>query len=354
MAYSNLPEATKPSLSGKEYWLWRLARARIEELSWIARRMVNANHIVDSYYKTPDLWRQNIPRAKVVASNIRGENYTPAICVHGILPRCGSNIVHDIIETHPDVVGRSIGLSEFPLLCNSRSMDAFFASVVARHREVANNVTGVEMMSFLVSGWLRDLQERIGNDRTALLKMPSVQHLDLFPALFPRDKLVVVIRDGRDIVQSTTDTWKGARRFLKNDVAIAREYAASADVIQECLSQHGPENNPNIYVFRYEDYISNPHESIKSLFNFLELDIDDNAVQVATDLPVRGASSIKVDGRASWVPIEKPKNFSTSSKWTHWDHRKKKRFAKIAQKALVDLGYESSEEWVRASPKPSE
>ena len=125
MKYSNVPDATKVSLSGKKYWLWRLARTRIEELSWIARRMVSANHIVDSYYKTPDIWREIIPRSKVVASNIRGDKYTPAICVHGILPRCRSNIVHDIIETHPNVVGRSIGLSEFPLLSNSRSMDAF-------------------------------------------------------------------------------------------------------------------------------------------------------------------------------------------------------------------------------------
>ena len=81
---------------------------------------------------------------------------------------------------------------------------------MARYRKIADNVTGIEMMSFLVSGWLRDLQTRIGNDRSALLKKPSVQHLDLFPALFLRNKLVVVIRDGRDIVQSTTDTWKGA------------------------------------------------------------------------------------------------------------------------------------------------
>jgi len=54
MKYSNVRDATKVSLSVKKYWLWHLARTRIEELSWIARRMVSANLIVDSYYKTPD------------------------------------------------------------------------------------------------------------------------------------------------------------------------------------------------------------------------------------------------------------------------------------------------------------
>jgi protein-tyrosine sulfotransferase len=189
MKYSTIPIENRPPLNGYGYGLWRLLRARVEELPWIARRIVKANHLVKGYYDTPELWLANIDRAQTVAKNIRGKEYSPAIFVHGIMPRCGSNIVHDIIESQPTVIGREIGISEFPILCSSRAMDALYASVVSRHREVAENISGIEFMSFLVSGWLRDIELRIDEGNSAVLKMPSVQHLDLFHGLFPRDKL---------------------------------------------------------------------------------------------------------------------------------------------------------------------
>ena len=347
MKYSTIPVENRPPLNGHEYWLWRVMRARVEELPWIARRIVKANHLTKGYYDTPELWLANIDRAQTVAKNIRGQEYSPAIFVHGIMPRCGSNIIHDILEVQPTVIGRGIGISEFPILCSSRAMDAFYASVVSRHREVAENISGMEFMSFLVSGWLRDIQLRIDEGNSALLKMPSVQHLDLFHGLFPRDKLVIVIRDGRDIVQSTLDTWKGARQFLKSDIALAREYAASAEVISEYLSQAAHRVDDNVYLFRYEDYISNPYDSVRKLFNFLGLSTEDSLVRAAVNLPVRGASSIKQDGHTTWDPVAKPKDFSSSAKWHTWGKRRRKRFAKAANKALVNLGYESSDEWVQ-------
>ena len=309
MKYSTIPIANRPPLSGHEYWLWRLMRARVEELQWIVRWLVKANHLIKGYDDTPELWLANIDRVPAVAKNIRGQEYSPAIFVHGIMPRYGSNIVYDILEVQPTVIGRGIGISEFPILCNSRAMDALYASVVSRHREFAESISGMEVMSFLVSGWLRDIQLRIDEGNSAVLKMPSVQHLDLLHGLFPRDKLVIVIRDGRDIVQSTLDTWKGARQFLKSDIALAREYVASAEVISEYLSQAAHQVDDKVYLFRYEDYISNPHDSVLKLFNFLGLSTEDSLVRAAVNLPVRGASSIKQDGHTTWDPVANLKTF---------------------------------------------
>ena len=72
----------------------------------------------------PELWLANMDRAQTVVKNIRGQEYPPAIFVHGTMPRCGSNIVYDILEVQPTLIGRAIGISEFPILCNSRAVDA--------------------------------------------------------------------------------------------------------------------------------------------------------------------------------------------------------------------------------------
>jgi len=343
MLYTAIEKHLRPNISGSVYWLWRISRVRIEEISWIIRRIFRLNHIVSGYYGEPAFWKENRDRSIAIAKNIRGDCYRPAVLVHGILPRCGSNIVHDIIDSHPDVVGGEIGINEFPILCNCRAMDAFYSSVVSRYRKFSETVSGIEMMSFLLSGIMRDIQVRIGADKCAVLKVPSVQHLEMFDALFPRDKLVVVIRDGRDIAHSTRKTWKGNRSFLRSDVAIAREYTNASLEIEQCKQHMALRGNDNIYIFRYEDYVHDPRKAVKALYLFLDLTIDDSILDKAVNLPVRGSSSMKAaGGRASWTPTEKPADFSPVEKWKGWSHARVRRFANEAQQALITLGYEKS------------
>ena len=108
----------------------------------------------------------------------------------------------------------------------------------------------------------------------------------------------------------------------------------------EYLSRAAHQVDDKVYLFRYEDYISSP-------YNFSGLSTEDSLVRAAVNLPVRGASSIKQDGHTTWDPVAKPKDFLCSAKWHTWGKRRHKRFAKVANKALVNPGYESSDEWVQ-------
>ncbi len=342
MKYPNVIKQNRPDLVGMDYWLWRLARTRVEELPWIIRRIFRINHITSGYYNTPKHWLTNGTRARDIAFNVRGDSYPPVVFVHGITPRCGSNLVHDVVDCHPDVIGRQLGISEFPVLCNSRAMDAFYSMIVARHREVAKNISGIETMAFLVSGWMRDLQSRLDDGTTAVLKMPSVQHLELFDVLFPRDRLVIVIRDGRDILQSTVDSWRGDRAFMRSEAAIAREYAAAA----QCVTSYIANSQSDYHVFRYEDYISNPKISIGQLYKYLRLSADSSLIESAASLPLKGSSSVRKDGKLTWEPVDKPANFKPVKKWRNWNLRRKMRFSKFANQGLVDLGYETDAGWV--------
>ncbi len=342
MKYKTIPENLRPPLNGKYYWLWRLARTRLEELPWILKRIFKINHLTSGYYETPAHWVEHSKRAEEIALNIRGDNYKPAIFVHGIMPRCGSNIVHDILDNHPDVIGRELGISEFPVLCNSRAMDAFFASVVARHRKVAENVSGIEAMAFFASGWMADIQARIGQEKTAVIKMPSVQHLELFNSLFPRDKLVIVVRDGRDILQSTLDSWKDSRTFMRSESAIAREYAAAAKEITAFTSRSKSDEKLNFHLFRYEDYIASPSESATELYTLLDLNFDESVVTSSATLPLRGSSTAMGDAPLDWEPKQKPLDFQPTRKWKQWTTQRKNLFSSIAGQALKDLGYDNS------------
>ena len=93
--------------------------------------------------------------------------------------------------------------------------------------------------------------------------------------------------------------------------------------------------------------IENRPDSVLKLFNFSGLSTEDPLVRATVNLPVRGASSIKQDGHTTRDPVAKPKDFSSSAKWRTPGKRRRKRFAKVANKALVNPGYESSDERVQ-------
>ena len=47
---------------------------------------------------------------------IRGEDYRPAIFIHGVLPRSGTNYLRDLFARHPDINAFPHHFAEFPLL----------------------------------------------------------------------------------------------------------------------------------------------------------------------------------------------------------------------------------------------
>ena len=81
-----------------------------------------------------------------------------------------------------------------------------------------------------------------------MTKSPSVRHLDRFFAFFPRARLLILVRDGRSVVQSAMDTfgWDFERA--------CRAWAEAANTIDR-FQQSESARADRWRIVRYEDLI---------------------------------------------------------------------------------------------------
>ena len=103
-------------------------------------------------------------------------------------------------------------------------------------------------------------QQGVDNARTKLLltKTPSVHRLENFFRLFPNAHLLIIIRDGRAVVES------GARSFGWNREEATRNWAAAASVITRF--KNGINSTDHKYlIVKYEDICSNTEEELRRI-----------------------------------------------------------------------------------------
>ena len=187
-------------------------------------------------------------------------------------------------------------------------------------------------MAHLGAGLTSFLDERSGAKRTAT-KTPRVENLGLFFDLFPDAHLLILVRDGRAVLES------GIRTFGWNREWATHKWVEAADRILEFDQQHR-EANLKYRIVRYEDICENVKGEMGRILDFLGLDADDYDFAAATQLPVRGSSTIREEGaEVHWKPVAKPKNFDPMSRYSHWTRAQHERFNWVAGQQLERLGY---------------
>ena len=267
----------------------------------------------------------------------RGNGPTPII-VLGIMPRSGTNFIRDALALHPDTLGNENPLHEFPLL-HSAGHAAFFADdYLDFFPASAQAVHRLDPLALLAGGWFRALQKSAGNKRL-LLKSPHVHYLDLAPYIFADARIVICIRDGRDVVDSSLSSFKRVSLGRKTFSQLADEWRLGAEAIRR-FGIGGDLANPNVLVIRYEDLHSDPDTNIRSLLAHCELEPERYDFDSFGSLPVRGSSRSEVGEKTHWRPEEKPENFSPIGRWKSWTPKQISRFDRIAGDALRRAGYD--------------
>ena len=93
--------------------------------------------------------------------------------------------------------------------------------------------------------------------------------------LFPNAKIIVTVRDPRDVLVSYDDRWGGGRRetaFLMNTAALVRYY------LRRCFDDPGfPPDR--FFTVKYEELTSRPVPLLKALCQFLEVDFQPSMVE---------------------------------------------------------------------------
>lgn len=310
-----------------------LKTARLGNLGQMARRVAGLQYLSDKDF-LPEVDETSAARLRDLSRHARGDGPTPII-VLGVMPRSGSNMIRDVLALHPDVAADPGRLYEFPLLHAADGAAALMEEFISYFPRNADVLGRYDALAMLAGAWLRELQREAGNKRI-LLKCPHVQHLSLAPHIFPDAKLVLCLRDGRDVVDSSLNTFSRYSLSRKTFAQLATEWKLGTDAM---MQMSGASDASNVLLNRFEDIMSEPRQTVDALLAHTGLDPATYDYDGYENLPVRGSSRNKTDDDTRWQPQEKSKDFKPVDRWLSWSDKRKAQFDKIAGAALERAGY---------------
>jgi protein-tyrosine sulfotransferase len=317
---------------------------RVYDVIALTRRLLDLPSPVDNAaYDTRLASMAPVKDLQSIALAVRGEKYPPAVFVHGVMPRSGTNYVADLLKLHPRIAAYPHRLWELPLLYNTEAISQAQWEFLRTYKGNAGAVAPFEFLAYLASGLLRYLQHLAGEQRTVLLKVPHAEYLALFHAIFPRDHCVLVLRDGRDAVASHLESF-GSGPLKPRISQLSNKWARAAELMLS-YGKIRPQTSGQSILIRYEDANRHPTDTLRALLQSLAL--PETAVdftRVAT-LPVRGSSALKGPNGVNWDPQVKPHDFQPVGRWHAWNDSLSRRFKRQAAETLINAGYAKDEHW---------
>jgi protein-tyrosine sulfotransferase len=277
----------------------------------------------------------------------------PAIFIHGISPRAGTNYLRWLLACHADIEASRRHVWVFPHLANGRGMLEYADRLL-----MSPKVPGLDRASVLAalgSGLLRLLREDLDPDVSVLVKEPSVEGIEHFFEFFPSASLVLLVRDGRDVTSSLTRTkfgdfpirrhrrWAARLGFASPLGEHARRWTAASRAIADVASRPGAWTE-QCTVLRYEDLVSDRDVQVHRLLERLGLDPARLDWEAVRSLPIKGSSFVGIEDPRkglNWKGVDADHvDLGSVGRWRKWSLRDLADFESIAGPELRRWGYE--------------
>lgn len=308
---------------------WR--SMRIADIPLALRRLTGMAELSDSDFALrPD--EAETQALQEIGRQIRGDQ-PPALFVHGVLPRSGTNYAANLLALHPDIHAFPRQMWEIPTLATARASLAWRHEWLARFPENEPIVGRFEPLSWIANGMLRSLQHD-SPDKRMLLKSPHMRHVSLFDAIFPNDFLIMVVRDGRDVIASSRGTFKD-RLLSKNFRQLANEWRQATGLALDLAN----ENHPRRLLWRFEDLVADPEAVLRRDLPKIQLDPDKFPFDQLKTMPVFGSSTDNRVGNDRWNPVEKQASFNPVGRGQTLPASKLSSFMRTAGAVMAKAGY---------------
>jgi len=322
-----------------------------KEIGFVGKRLLRLPSTERSSFFDPWFAEENARHLRSVAQSVRAlpredgvgvaaaSRHAPRIVfLHGVMPRSGTNYLQSLLELHPDVVVNPYGIRELPFLNtleDARLYEERFLRLYRRNRE---SFSDLEAFCYMVSGFLRRIEAEFSADKTVVIKSPHTRMMRYFPYLFPTERCLIVLRDGKRAVQSTIDTWP--LRFLGRTFAdVCREWSFGTEAALEAQSRMSTDA---CRLVRFEDAVAAPDGTARDLMRFLKLDEGRYPFERIGDLPILGSSrASRSNGEVSWTPVRKPEGFDPSKRPIQWSRKRRTVFDAVAGDMQKKAGYAS-------------
>ncbi len=285
--------------------------------------------------------------ALTTAARLLGPGYRPAIMLHGVMPRSGTVFVGELLRAHPDLHAYPNDIWELPFLEQAPAILDLQAGFFDGYGQNRERMGDEDFLPIFGSALLRHLETLVPADAAApdrapprlLLKEAGVRHLRYFPRVFPKAHLLLLLRDGRDLVNSTMRTWPDS------DFATACERWAASTRAARAYFQAHRQREPRCMLVRFEDVVGNPEGFVRDACAHFDLDPDRYPYHTIDNVPVIGSSTLAAqqDKSVDWQQHQsRPADYRPSGHWDDWPERWKKQFQQIAGDELAAAGYRDS------------
>lgn len=341
--------AASPTLQGKlltavddvlprESLRHHLARfVRFGQSGQFARRLLGFPDLTPDDFCCP-LDAAEAERLAMVARRVRGADHRPTIFVNGVLPRSGTNFIANALALHPAVAAFPRRMYEFPLLDVAPGVRALRHEWLAHYPENGSLVSEHEMFAYLASGWLAALQAETPG-KHLLFKSPHVRHLGLFRAALPDDRLVICLRDGRDVIASSLDSFKVNSWLTRKSFSqLVHEWRLATEAALACATG-GAWAHPNTIIVRFEDMVADQEAEICRVLPAIGLDPTDYPFEQLAQLPIFGSSAGKRNGAWRWQRTTRDASFKPVGRFANWPEHRKRAFERLAGETLRRAGY---------------
>jgi len=257
----------------------------------------------------------------------------PALIVHGIMPRAGTVYVEQLMRLHPDLHALPRDLWELPVLQLSNNVLGLQRRFLRIYEQNTDKMLSTDFLEIVGAGMLAYLREETPLEKRILFKVPSVQYLQYFWTMYPNQQLMLLIRDGRDLVDSTVRTWPQ----ISFPMACLR-WKRAANMVHRFHNRHA-DLQTGYWLARFEDAVRDPEGFIREACRRFDLDVACYPFERIKEIRIRGSSRLPQQGKVTWDPKEKPAGFAPIGYWHAWPPHRKWLFKRIAGDMLIKLGY---------------
>lgn len=331
-----LVKATK----SEKFFLTRLDR--------IATRLRNLHGFIQNgghkkgYF--PDFGKLEISDVALeVAKEIRGI-HNPAIILYGVMSRSGTGYVggtKTLLGLHPDILCHPNKLWEVPFLENSYLLKEFQEIFFKSYGFNIGKIGANDFLPLFGSAFINYLLYSLDNDYHKYISItrPSVEFLNYFFDIFPYENLLLLMRDGRDVVNSHFNT------FSASFPDICVQWNDSAQMMLSFVRHYQEKKGERFLYVKFEDVVADPAGFIKRFCKHFHIDCSMYPFEKIASIPVVGSSTMKHNDKVTWKPIKKPEGFNPVGRWTKWSNKKKRIFKKLAGQTLIEAGYCKDLKW---------
>ncbi|MEO1308160.1 MAG: sulfotransferase [Pseudomonadota bacterium] len=313
--------------------------SRWTDPSFVIRRVLRRPTVPMEPYQPLQIDAAARGRLQDVALKAQGLSTPPVAFVFGVMPRSGTNYLERMLCQHPDVVTPPDDLRELPFLSALPDMHRFEDSLARFYAPNSELFAQNEWLAYAMAGYLSSVRSSVGETaKLVVIKDPRVRHISLFDAVLPREKAMIVVRDGRYLVDSTIRTWplKPLGRTFE-DVCLEWDAATRA-----ALDYGDTAPAERVRLVKYEEVVADPATRIGELCSWLGIDPAAIEAEALTDAPILGSSthSRENGGEVGWTPVYKKDGFDPTGRDLGWTDKQKRIFERVCGETQKRAGYD--------------